>query len=112
MSRRAAGLRLDALGPFSLPAAVSFMRGFAPATYEAQATDRLSFAFVAEDGWVPTAVQIRSGDRGVVVDVVGPPRDGLREQVARMLSLDVDGREFLAVGDRDPGSVHSRPNSY
>jgi hypothetical protein len=58
MSRRAAGFRLDALGPFSLPAAVSFLRGFAPATYEAQAIDRLSLAFVAEDGWVPTAIHI------------------------------------------------------
>ncbi|MGA9524037.1 MAG: hypothetical protein WBV82_21430 [Myxococcaceae bacterium] len=94
--------RLPAKGPFSLSAAISFLRGFAPAAFDSRTDERLTLALPAEDGWVPTAVDVHATDGGVDVEVVGPFREGLPEQVARMLSLDVDGGEFLAVGERDP----------
>lgn len=93
---------ITAKGPFSLAASVSFLRGFSPAAYEGAAGNQMKLAFVAEDGWVPTAIQIEPAPRGVKVATLGPCPEGLPEQVARILSLDIDGRAFLAVGDRDP----------
>lgn len=93
---------LKALGPFSMRAAVGFLRGFTPAAYQGTRQDQLTLAFAAEDGWQPTAVQISAHGAGVRVEVFGPSPAGLAGQVARMLSLDVDGTGFSDVGRRDP----------
>lgn len=99
---------LVAKGPFSLAASVGFLRGFVPAAYAGGSGNELAdknemrLAFVAEDGWMPSAVHIQPTPRGVSVTVAGACPEGLPQQVARMLSLDVDGRAFLAIGERDP----------
>lgn len=48
MSHSASRFQVDAPGAFSLPAAVSFLQGFAPAGYAVEAFEQLSLAFVAE----------------------------------------------------------------
>jgi len=62
---------------------------------------RLAFCL---DGYTEqVGVELRQGDAGVhgVVHGTGD-LDAIRRQVARCLSLDHDGREFEAVGRRDP----------
>jgi DNA-3-methyladenine glycosylase II len=96
----------DPWGPYSLPASVRFLEGFAPARYEGDGADRLRFAFFA-DGLsrgerVAGALVNQEGDK-VVVETYGEARsEAVRDQVKRILSLDVDGSGFPEVGVRDP----------
>ncbi len=100
-------------GPFSLAASIRFLEGFTPAAYAGSADDVLELAFPVEGSWQTVGVRVRqeAGDAtagDVTAEIVSPakPEPGLvsavRPQVERILSLDVDGSEFLAVGERDP----------
>jgi len=87
-------------GPFSLEESATF--GFGQreaATYEG--VMRLAFCL---DGYrQQAAAEVRQDDGGVHVVLHGEvDLDVARLQVARVLSLDHDGREFTAVGRRDP----------
>lgn len=95
------------MGPYSLAASVRFLEGFAPAAYESSEADHLHLAFVtegsAERGERVAGVCIRHQDETVVGEVFGEADPGaVRSQMARILSLDVDGRGFPKVGERDP----------
>lgn len=107
-------------GPFSLAASVRFLEGFTPASYQGAADDVLHLAFPADDGHSTVAVAVRQeeateeGEAGRVraefttypdtpADPVsagtgpGPDSDSCeaaRAQLARILSLDVDGSGF------------------
>lgn len=95
-------------GPFCLRASTRFLEGFAPARYRGGSGEpddvRLRLVFPVEGTWQTAGVLVtQPEDDGVVcVDVVGPEPDGLRAQLARILSLDVDGSGFAAVTRRDP----------
>ena len=100
---------LQALGPFSLAASTRFLGGFAPAAYEATGDGVLRLAFVADPAFQPGGEEVVAGvalwDGGgrVVAELSGDADpEAVRAQVARILSLDVDGRGFPAVGGRDP----------
>ncbi|MEU8876187.1 DNA-3-methyladenine glycosylase 2 family protein [Streptomyces javensis] len=108
-------------GPFSLAASARFLEGFTPASYQGTADDVLHLAFPADDGHSTVAVAVRQeetaeGGAGRVraefttypdtpEDPVsagtgpepGPGEaeaDAVRAQLARVLSLDVDGSGF------------------
>ena len=98
-------------GPFSLAASIQFLEGFTPAAYGGQqaASDPvLELAFPMEGSWQTVGVRVRQQGGEVAADVVSPPEAGaglvrdLRPQVERILSVDVDGSDFPAVGERDP----------
>jgi DNA-3-methyladenine glycosylase II len=61
-----------------------------------------------EGVWQTAGVRVREHADGVEGEIVSPAGAGpellgaVREQVARILSLDVDGSGFPAVGERDP----------
>ena len=98
---------LEPVGPFSLAASIRFLEGFTPAGYtgEAPLTDdpHLHLAFPAEGDWRTVGVCVRQTERRVVGQVVGDAdHEAVRAQVARLLSLDVDGAGFDGVGRRDP----------
>ncbi len=121
-------VRLTPQGPFSLAAAVTFQQGFAPADYRnnggARAgctsgvadreaddpTGTLRFAFARDEDGGPAGALVRPAphttgpdDDGVLVEPYGeitPERAA--SQVARILSLDVDGTAFPEIGRRDP----------
>lgn len=96
---------LGARGAFSFAASVRFLEGFPPAADPTTQDGRLELAFTVEGDWLAVAASIAAAgpDGSVAVRWAGhAPEERLREQVARMLSLDVDGSGFGAVGERDP----------
>ena len=96
-------------GPFSLAASIGFLEGFTPASYSGAGDSVLELAFPVEGSWRTAGVRVRQDDDGVVTaEIVSPAQPGpdlvaeIRPQVERILSLDVDGSGFAAVGERDP----------
>ena len=99
-------------GPYSLAASARFLEGFAPAVYDGGGVDHLRLAFVADGGDEVVGVHVYE-EGGVVVGEVyggGAGVEVVRQQVARILSLDVDGSGFPKVGEEDPvvGRLRSR----
>jgi DNA-3-methyladenine glycosylase II len=97
-------LTITPIGPFSLAASTRFLEGFTPAGHRPGPAGHLHLAFAVEgDRWRPVAVCARQpAPDEVVADVVGEAdRSAVRGQLARILSLDVDGRGFPDVGRRD-----------
>ncbi|WP_291051673.1 hypothetical protein [Herbiconiux sp.] len=98
---------IDPRGPFSLASSIRFLEGFAPAAYEAASSATLDFAFSLEGSWQVVGVsleQVGTQVRGRLHASRALKRAELsaaRTQVERILSLDVDGTAFTAVGERD-----------
>jgi DNA-3-methyladenine glycosylase II len=107
-------------GAFSLAASIRFLEGFTPAWYYPGPAGVLEFAFPVEGSWRTVGVRVRQDDTGgagpVTAEIVSPAEPDaelvaeVRPQVERILSLDVDGSGFAAVGERDPvvGEVQRR----
>jgi len=90
-------------GPFSLAASTSFLESFGPAAYPGAGAGHLHLAFVADGGEEPAGVCVQRAGQAVEASVFGAVRpEVVWAQLARILSLDVDGRAFPAVGVRDP----------
>jgi DNA-3-methyladenine glycosylase II len=97
-------IQLRARGPYSLAASARFLEGFAPASHEGGREDgHLHLAFCVEREWTPVGACLRETPAGVAATVYGSAdRQTVREQLARILSLDIDGTRFAAIGERDP----------
>ena len=103
-------------GAFSLAASIKCLEGFTPAAYTGSADAVLELAFPVEGSWRTVGVRVRQDPAGVTAEIVSPGERGaelaaaVRAQVERILSLDVDGSGFSAVGERDPvvGEVQRR----
>jgi DNA-3-methyladenine glycosylase II len=103
-------------GAFSLAASTKFLEGFTPAAYTESADAVLELAFPVEGSWRTVGVRVRQDPAGVTAEIVSPGERGaelaaaVRAQVERILSLDVDGSGFSAVGERDPvvGEIQRR----
>ncbi|MFK4224642.1 DNA-3-methyladenine glycosylase family protein [Streptomyces sp. NPDC019890] len=110
-------------GPFSLAASMRFLEGFTPAGYrDASAGRVLRLAFPADDGHSTVSAEVRQAEDSegaVQADVTvhaGTPGEGgvgtasaesdgtsgVRAQLARILSLDVDGSGFPRLAEADP----------
>ena len=100
--------QLAAQGPFALAASTRFLEGFTPAGYTEAAGQPLELAFPVEGSWATAGVRVRATGTGVTGEILSPADPApeltaaVRAQVARILSLDVDGSGFPAVGERDP----------
>jgi DNA-3-methyladenine glycosylase II len=93
-------------GAFSLTASTRFLEGFAPARYRGGTIEpgdvRLRLAFPVEGSWRTAGVVVTQAADGTVhADVHGVELSRLREQLARILSLDVDasGLDAVRAGD-------------
>jgi DNA-3-methyladenine glycosylase II len=99
-------------GPFSLDQAARFWGGFVPAQHRGPEDDgHLHMAFAVEGSWEMAGVCVRQHDGRVEGRVYGDaPAEAVERQVERILSLDVDGRDFEDVGRRDPvvGNLQER----
>ncbi len=79
-----------------------FLEGFAPAAYKGSEAGHLHLAFVTDGGGEAAGVCVRSKGEAVVGEVFGgADPEVVKEQVSRILSLDVDGCGFPEVGRRD-----------
>jgi DNA-3-methyladenine glycosylase II len=91
------------MGPFSLAASAAFLEGFSPAAHRGAEAGHLHLAFVPDGEEAAGGVCLRQPDGVVVGEVFGDvDSEAMRDQVARILSLDVDGSGFPGVGERDP----------
>jgi len=95
-------------GPFALASSIRFLEGFAPAAYSGPRDAVVELAFPVEGSWETVGVRVQQEGTAVTAEVVAPSSPGpdlmtaVRAQVERILSLDVDGSGFPAVGERDP----------
>ena len=93
----------EVAGPWSLAISRAFWEGFTPAALPDQAGDVLRTAFVAERDWTTVTATVRQEGAAAHITVAGRgDLDAAADQVARFLALDVDARDWPAVGDRDP----------
>jgi DNA-3-methyladenine glycosylase II len=106
-------IRIQPKGAFALAEAARFWKGFVPGTGTAEGTDEgeLRVVFRQDGDFAPAGAVLRQGSDGAVLGrvVAGEPAV-VQRQVARMLSLDVDGAPFDAVLSRDArlAKVHAR----
>lgn len=90
-------------GPFSLAASARFLEGFGPAAYPGTAAGHLHLAFPVDGGEQAAGVCLAQEGNVVHCEAFGDVDvAALRAQVARILSLHIDGSGFPAVGERDP----------
>ncbi|MGN9775889.1 DNA-3-methyladenine glycosylase family protein [Micromonospora sp. H33] len=94
----------EVAGPWSLATSRTFWEGFAPAALpERDEAAELRTVFLVEGDWSHAAAIVRQDGTAARITVAGDgDLDAAAAQTARFLSLDVDGRGWPAVGDRDP----------
>lgn len=93
---------LTAEGPFDLGATLRFVEDW-PATSTLPSDGRaLRFAYCAESDWLPIGVTVTAAPDGVAVETTRAAGPRIRGEVARILSLDVDGAGFAKVAEADP----------
>jgi 3-methyladenine DNA glycosylase/8-oxoguanine DNA glycosylase len=99
-------VELAVRGPFDLAASTRFLEGFTPASRPDAGAEpsTLPLAFPAEGSWTAVGAHVRQRGQRVTADLRCPvaEAEAVAAQVARILSLDVDGSGFAAAGERDP----------
>ncbi len=96
------GFTISAEGPFDFGASLRFVEDW-PATGALPSDGRtLRFAYCAESDWLPIGVSVTAAPGGVAVATTRATGRGIRGEVARILSLDVDGAGFAKVSEADP----------
>ena len=95
---------LEVRGPWSLATSKAFWEGFAPAALpDSGAEAEIRSVFVAEADWMPVVTTVTQGQHTAHIAVRGAgDLDAAADQVARFLSLDIDARGWVDVGERDP----------
>ncbi len=95
---------IDPAGDYSLEESARFIGAWHQAPAEGGTTEgHLHLAFLTDAEWLPVGVCLTQTGAGRVRGTVygDASLDEVRRQVARILSLDVDGRDWPAVGERD-----------
>jgi DNA-3-methyladenine glycosylase II len=92
-------------GDFSLQQGAEFIGAWHRAPSDTgDPEDHLHLGFLTDGDWTPAGVCLKQDSRGHILGTVygDAGTDAVSKQVARILSLDVDGREWPEVGKRDP----------
>ncbi|MEU7693661.1 hypothetical protein [Microbispora hainanensis] len=96
------GFTITAQGPYDFGATLRFVEDW-PVTGGLPSDGRaLRFAYCAESDWLPIGVTVTAAPDGVAVATTRAAGPHIRAEVARILSLDVDGSGFAAAGEADP----------
>ncbi|GIH94158.1 DNA-3-methyladenine glycosylase family protein [Planobispora siamensis] len=96
------GFSLAAEGPYDLGAQLRFVEDWPPTSALPSDGRALRFAYCAEADWLPIGVTVTAAPGGVAVTTTRAAGPGIRGEVARILSLDVDGTGFAGLGAADP----------
>ncbi|GAB1823658.1 DNA-3-methyladenine glycosylase family protein [Herbidospora sp. RD11066] len=96
------GFALTARGAFDFAATLRFVEEWPAASTLPSDGRTLRFAYCAEHDWLPVGVAVTAAPGGVQVETTRPAGPALRAEVARILSLDIDGTAFAQVGLSDP----------
>ena len=104
-------------GDFSLRQGAEFIGAWHRAPSETgDPEDHLHLAFLTDGDWTPVGICLRQDSRGHVLGTIfgDAEVEPVKTQVARILSLDVDGREWPEVGKRDPvvGQLQQRFSGF
>lgn len=105
MSRvRSQTVKRQVRGPWSLATSKEFWEGFAPAALADQHDgDQLSTTFRVESDWSRAEVTVSQERSSATLKVSGDgDLDEAADQATRFLTLDVDARDWVEVGHRDP----------
>ena len=97
--------QIDPVGPYSLEESAQFVGGWVrPSENGSSAAGHLHLAFLTDADWMPVGVCLTQNAGGAVQgEVFGDAEvEAVQRQVARILSLDVDGRGWSALAERDP----------
>jgi len=93
---------IEPLGPFSWELATDMLGTFPPTAHHGRGPV-VRMGFPLDGTFDPAAVELRWEDGALRAEVAaGVDPEAVRAQVARIFSLDVDGRGYPAVGERDP----------
>ena len=94
---------IQPLGPYSLEESANFIGAWHQAPAEGGSSrGHLHLAFLTDEGWEPIGVCLTQDESGPVRgEIYGKATEAVERQVARILSLDVDGRGWPDVGRRD-----------
>ena len=94
---------IQPLGPYSLEESANFIGAWHQAPAEGgPSRGHLHLAFLTDEGWEPIGVCLTQDESGPVRgEIYGKATEAVERQVARILSLDVDGRGWPDVGRRD-----------
>lgn len=95
--------RIEPQGSFDLLASKRFIEGFTPAGQQPVGDEDAVILALLTDDWSAAAVRLHQTPARVVGEVLAGEagHDVLREQVARVLSLDIDGTGFSGVAEGD-----------
>ncbi|PZS36513.1 MAG: DNA-3-methyladenine glycosylase [Pseudonocardiales bacterium] len=97
-------IEVDVLGPWSLPTSRTFWEGFSPSALGLQPVhDQIHTDFRVESDWSSAATDVTQHGEHARISLTGEgDLAAAAEQVRRFLSLDIDGRGWPDVADRDP----------
>jgi DNA-3-methyladenine glycosylase II len=97
-------LTVPVLGPWSLTTSKAFWERFAPTASDVRGPpDELHTVFCVEGDWCRAEVGVTQHGCEAVIEVTGGgDLDAAAEQACRFLALDVEGRAWPEVAERDP----------
>jgi len=108
---------IEPRGPFTLASAARFIAGWPPAGRPGAGGGEtaLALGFLVDDwsGYAGVSLRQERPDgpvQGTIVEATAVDPERIREQVARIVSLDHDGEGYRALGERDavPGCAGAR----
>ncbi|MGB3829995.1 MAG: hypothetical protein WA962_14600 [Ornithinimicrobium sp.] len=90
-------------GAWSLSTSKTFWEGFAPAALAEHEGESLQTVFISERDWSPVEATITQQDDTAHLTLTGAgDLAAAADQVCRFLAIDIDGRQWPDVAERDP----------
>jgi len=97
-------IRIEPRGPFSWESALEVLGSFPPTRHQGRsASNAVPLTFPLDGSFTPVATALRFEEGALRGEVTGTDDlEAVERQVARIFSLDHDGSNYPAVGERDP----------